>query len=409
MDKEEVKTIIEEMRTAVNMLEGEVDDERVRGLIDEKLLSDPRFTYRKVDEMKALMDRIFLALRRDLYILDPLLRDKEVNEIMVNGPEAVYTERKGRLVREDVTFESEKALTDIMQRLAGRVDREINELHPIVDARLAGGSRVNGVHGSLSLHGPLLTIRKFPESTYSMEDLISFGMVSEVCAAFLKVMVESGYNIFISGGTSSGKTTFLNALSEYIPAEQRVVVIEDSAELAIHHIPNLVRMECRQSNGEGKGDVAMDRLIKTSLRMRPDRIIVGEVRGKEVVEMIKAMNTGHDGSLSTGHGNSIRGMLRRLESMFLQGTDFPLEAIRSQIGEGLDIMIHLGRLGGKRMVLEVAELREEEGKMQLNYLFRYVNGKGLLPTGLGLQNTTKLTLYGGPGYPPLPQKEAPYA
>jgi pilus assembly protein CpaF len=268
---------------------------------------------------------------------------------------------------------------------------------PIVDARLSDGSRVNAVYKSIALGGPVLTIRKFPERPFSMEDFIRFGSITAEAAEFLRVLVEAGYNIFISGGTSSGKTSFLNVLSAFIPAEERVITIEDSAELQIRQIPNLVRMECRNANSQGKGQITMRDLIKSSLRMRPDRIIVGEVRGGEVMDMVQAMNTGHDGSLCTGHANSVGGMMKRLEAMFLQAAELPAASVRSQIAEGIDIVVHMGRLSDKqRRVLEIAEVSKDlvNGEIKINSLFKYKLNKGLQRTENPLMNTDKLKMAG---------------
>ncbi len=250
--------------------------------------------------------------------------------------------------------------------------REINELNPIVDARLSDGSRVNAIYRNIALNGPILTIRKFPEKVMEMEDLLEAGSITWEEADFMKMLVAAGYNCFICGGTSSGKTTMLNVLSRFIPEHERVVVIEDSAELQIEQVENIVRLECRSANVQGKGQVDMAQLVKASLRLRPDRIVVGEVRGKEVMDMIQAMNTGHDGSMSTGHANSIEGMLKRLEAMFMQAADFPVEAVRSQMTEGIDIMVHMSRMrDGSRKVTEIAEVAGmEEGKIRMNPLFR---------------------------------------
>ena len=274
--------------------------------------------------------------------------------------------------------------------------REFNELNPILDARLEDGSRVNGVYKNIALNGPALTIRKFPKEALTMDRLVANGTLGREAADFLKACVEAGLNIFISGGTSSGKTTFLNCLADYIPPDERLVVIEDSAELQIKNHSNLVRLECRNSNIQGRGEVTMTDLIKTSLRMRPSRIIVGEVRGGEVSDMINACNTGHDGSLSTGHGNSIHGMIKRLESMYLQAADFPVSAIRAQIAEGIDLIVHLGRMpDNSRKVLEIAELTGiSEDEIRLNRLFEYDIEKGLVPTGNNIQNIFKFKMRG---------------
>ena len=315
---------------------------------------------------------------------------------MVNGKDDIFIEKSGRLLKADRNFATTEELEEVIRRVAANVHREINELSPIVDARLKDGSRVNAVYKNIALNGPIFTIRKFPEKGYTMNDLIAMGTLTEECADFLKVMVRDGYNCFISGGTSSGKTTFLNVLADYIPGDERLIVIEDSAELQISSCENIVRLECRNANVTGKGAIGMDSLIKTSLRMRPDRIIVGEVRGKEVMDMINAMNTGHQGSLSTGHGNSIEGMLRRLESMVLQAAEFPVEAIRSQIAEAIDIIIHLGRMeNGERKVLEVAEIYSEKvGEIKTSRLFSYSKKEGLVRTGKRIKSREKLELKG---------------
>ena len=353
-------------------MNSDMSDDEARLFIEDMILADERLLGERPAELKRIIDRIFMAIRCDMDILQPYVDDPEVNEIMVNGKDDIFIERNGYPERADASFDSVEALEEVIRRVASRVHREINELNPIVDARLADGSRVNAVYRNIALNGPTLSVRKFPEKGFTMDDLISLGTIDERCAEALEVLVRDGYNCFISGGTSSGKTTFLNVLADYIPSDERLIVIEDSAELRIMHCENIVRMECRNANMTGKGAVGMDDLIKTSLRMRPDRIIVGEVRGKEVMDMINAMNTGHSGSLSTGHGNSIEGMLRRLESMFLQAADFPIEAIRAQIAEGIDVMIHLGRLkGGERKVLEVAEIYTD--RLGVIRRIRYLN------------------------------------
>lgn len=379
------------------LLRGEPEgttDLAVTDLIERAVWEDPELRTLTASERRACMDSAFFRIRKDLDILHPYLEDPQVTEIMVNGIRDVFIEREGRMERIAASFENAAELEEIIRRLAARVHREINEQNPIVDARLADGSRMNAVYKNVALDGPILTIRKFPERRLTMDRLIAWKTLTEEAAEFLRLLVEAGYNLFISGGTSSGKTTFLNILAGYIPERERVIVIEDSAELQISHLPNIVRMECKSPNAQGKGLVTMEQLIKTSLRMRPDRIIVGEVRGREVLDMIQAMNTGHDGSLSTGHGNSVEGMLLRLESMVLQAAGFPIDAIRSQIGEALDILVHLGKMGsGSRRVLEISELvGVTERGYELNRLFAYTPGKGLLPTGNGLVHRNKLLL-----------------
>ncbi|MGI6737759.1 MAG: CpaF family protein [Anaerovoracaceae bacterium] len=397
MREQIIRELADEIRDQISIRELSPSDEEVRLLVEERIFDHPALRDCGAEELKHIAESVFFSLRSDLDILQPYLDDPEVSEIMVNGRERIFVERRGAVERVDAAFTETSDLEEVIRRIASRVHREINERQPIVDARLADGSRVNAVYRNIALGGPVLTIRKFPATGFTMDDLIRFGTLTDECAAFLRRLVRAGYNCFISGGTSSGKTTFLNVLSGFIPADERVIVIEDSAELQLQGLKNLVRMECRAANLEGQGQITMSQLIRTSLRMRPDRIIVGEVRGGEVMDMVNAMNTGHDGSLSTGHGNSVRGMLRRLESMFLQAADFPIEAIRAQIIEGIDLIVHLGRLrDGRRLVLEVAELIgfEESGEFQLSPLFRYEPGRGLQRTGRELQRCEKLRLHG---------------
>ena len=407
MDKNEiiqqdinVRTIIQKIRSALALEEEELTDEFVRETIEAHILKDRRLIQRHPKDVEKLIDRIFFSMRRELDILQPYIEDEQVSEIMVNGKDHIFVEKNGMIQKAEIQFDTTEDLEELIRRLAAGVRREINELNPIVDARLPDGSRVNAVYKNIALNGPILTIRKFPQKAIDMPALIKMGSITKEAADFLQSMVKAGYNCFISGGTSSGKTTFLNVLSNFIPHDERVILIEDSAELQIKQIRNLVRLECKQANVQQKGRVTMEDLIKTSLRMRPDRIIVGEVRGKEVMDMIQAMNTGHDGSLSTGHGNSISGMLRRLESMFLQAADFPIDAIRAQIAEGIDLIIHLGRLSdGSRKVLEIAEIDGvSQGEIQINMLFRYRPSKGLIRTTNHLIHTEKLELRGIAAY-----------
>lgn len=395
-----VRTIIQKIRSALALEEEELTDEFVRETIEAHILKDRRLIQRHPKDVEKLIDRIFFSMRRELDILQPYIEDEQVSEIMVNGKDHIFVEKNGMIQKAEIQFDATEDLEELIRRLAAGVRREINELNPIVDARLPDGSRVNAVYKNIALNGPILTIRKFPQKAIDMPALIKMGSITKEAADFLQSMVKAGYNCFISGGTSSGKTTFLNVLSNFIPHDERVILIEDSAELQIKQIHNLVRLECKQANVQQKGRVTMEDLIKTSLRMRPDRIIVGEVRGKEVMDMIQAMNTGHDGSLSTGHGNSISGMLRRLESMFLQAADFPIDAIRAQIAEGIDLIIHLGRLSdGSRKVLEIAEIDGvSQGEIQINMLFRYRPSKGLIRTTNHLIHTEKLELRGIAAY-----------
>lgn len=375
----------------------DISDDEVRELLTGLSFEIAEYMLLCAKERENLIERAFCSLRCEYGPLQPLLSDSSITEIMVNGASDVYIEKSGKIMRSEMYFESTEELENIIRKMAAGVRREINEMVPIVDARLSDGSRVNAVYKSIALGGPVLTIRKFPERPFAMEDFLRLGTITAEAAEFLRVLVEAGYNIFISGGTSSGKTSFLNVLSAYIPADERVITIEDSAELQIRQIPNLVRMECRNANSQGKGQITMRDLIKSSLRMRPDRIIVGEVRGGEVMDMVQAMNTGHDGSLCTGHANSVGGMMKRLEAMFLQAAELPAASVRSQIAEGIDIVVHMGRLSDKqRRVLEIAEVSKTlaGGEIKVNSLFKYKPGSGLQRTENLLMNTSKLEMAG---------------
>ena len=368
-----------------------MDDYEAMRCIIETIFDDEESSFFSSDEIDSVIQKIFYKTRRKLGILQPLVDDKDISEIMVNGPGDIFIEKQGRVERCGLTFDSTEELEEVMRSIVGEVHREINEKNPIVDARLPDGSRVNGVYKNIALNGPILTIRKFSENYMRMEDLVHNGTLSENGAKLLRMLVRCGYNIFVSGGTSSGKTTLLNALAEAIPREERVFVAEDSAELKMHYIDNIVHMECRNSNSAGQGKVSMSDLIKSSLRMRPNRIIVGEVRGDEVVDMLQAMNTGHNGSLSTGHANSAEGMLRRLEALYLAAMPISTEAIRQQIAEGLDILVHIEkREDGQRRIMEITELQGyADGKFNLNRLMA-IDQKGVLSfTGSLLANTKK--------------------
>lgn len=345
-----------------------------------------------VEESSVITNCVLTRILERYGILSDLLDDPNVNEIMINGPDHIFVEKNREIIRVDDAFLSETELEETIRMLASDVHREINEAHPIVDARLPSGYRVSGVLKTVALNGPILTIRKFSNETITMEDLVGFGSITEDCSNQLRDLVRCGYNIFISGGTSSGKTTFLEALSSSIGEGERVVIIEDSAELKLESIENKVHMECRNSNSLGKGEVTMEMLIKTSLRMRPDRIIVGEVRGKEVVDMIQAMNTGHSGSMSTGHGNSIKGMLNRLETMYLMGGKTPLYSVRSQIANAIDVFVHLERThNGVRKVVEIAELTGYDGnEYNLNYLYTLDSFGRLVSTGNSIIDCRRL-------------------
>ncbi|MBE6046712.1 MAG: CpaF family protein [Clostridiales bacterium] len=388
--KEDVKEYIRDIRLLLTESVEEMTDERALTIIEEYVFSQERSSSCSFRDNTSLIERLFLSLRCEMDILQPYIDDKSISEIMVNGADSIFVERRGVITQVPLAFDSTEDLQELIRRIAGRVHREINELNPIVDARLSDGSRVNAVYGNIALNGPILTIRKFPETVMTMRDFIRNGTVSSEAAELLKILVRCGYNCFVSGGTSSGKTTMLNVLAQLIPEHERVIVIEDSAELQIHQIKNIVRMECRSANVSGKGQVDMTQLVKASLRMRPDRIIVGEVRGSEVFDMINAMNTGHAGSLSTGHANSIPGMLKRLEALFMQAADFPVDAIRAQISEGIDIMIHMSRMrDGSRRVIEIAELDDvRDGQIRTNSLYRIDCGM----TGSRLLHREKLEI-----------------
>ena len=348
----------------------ELSDEEVEEVIDEVLLGEKSLVICPVELRRRLRKELFDSLRR-LDILQIFVEDSSVTEIMINGTEHIFVERDGRLQELDASFDSLEKLQDVIQRIVAGCNRVVNEASPIVDARLPDGSRVNIVMNPVALNGPVVTIRRFPEKPVTMDWLIRQGSVSGEAAGFLEKLVRAGYNIFISGGTGSGKTTFLNVLSQFIPAEERVITIEDSAELQLLGLPNLVRLETRNSNVEGCREITVRELIRSSLRMRPTRIIVGEVRGAEAVDMLQCMNTGHDGSMSTGHANSGKDMLARLENMVLMGMELPLTAVRQQIASGIDVIVHLGRLRDRsRRVLEITEVVGcENGEIKLNPLF----------------------------------------
>ena len=371
-----------------------ISDQELYDLIDRTIQETGRQMYLPLKERLWLRSSLYDSFRR-LDILQELIDDPEVTEIMVNGAGRIFVEKHGRMELWDRRFEAVEQLEDIIQQIVSRVNRVVNVSSPIVDARLEDGSRVHVVLPPVALDGPAVTIRKFPEPI-TMEKLLKYGALTQEAAEFLRWLVEARYNIFISGGTSSGKTTFLNALSAFIPRGERVITIEDSAELQIVHVPNLVRLETRNANTEGEGEVTMSQLIRAALRMRPDWIIVGEVRGKETLDMLQAMNTGHDGSLSTGHGNSARDMLSRLETMVLMAAELPLEAIRQQISSAVDVMVHLGRLrDGSRKVLSISEIGGwENGNIQLRDLFFYSREKGRLEKTGEIENREKLAAAG---------------
>ena len=350
----------------------EAGDEEIREMIRSLILAVSRRQYLPVDERIRLTGELFSSVRR-LDILQELIDDKSVTEIMVNGPDTIFLERNGRMERWEKTFSSKEKLEDVIQQIAGSVNRVVNEQHPIVDARLSDGSRVNAVIAPVALDGPILTIRQFPEKPIDMESLIKRGSITGEAAGFLETLVKAAYSMIIGGGTSAGKTTFLNALSNYIPKGERVITIEDNAELQIQGVRNLVRLEAKEANSGENRPVTIRDLIKSALRMRPDRVVVGECRSGEAVDMLQAMNTGHDGSLSTIHCNSSEDCLSRLETMVLMAFPLPLPAIRRQIASGVDIIIHLGRLRDRsRRVLEIAEVDGMAGEeVRLNPLFAW--------------------------------------
>ena len=349
----------------------QMSDEEIAELIDGELMAYAGEIPLSLKERLALQRELFDSFRR-LDILQELVDDPGITEIMVNGPSEIFVEQDGQLRRWEKSFESGDQLLDLIQQIVRGVNRIVNTSTPIADARLPDGSRVHVVLKPVALDGPVLTIRKFPEPV-TMERLLEYGSLSEQASGLLKMLTDARYNIFVSGGTGAGKTTFLNALSEFIPSGERVITIEDSAELRLRHIENLVRLETRSANAEGEGEIAISDLIRAALRMRPDRILIGEVRGKEALDLLQAMNTGHDGSLSTGHANSPKDMLSRLETMVLMAADLPLPAIRSQIASALDIMVHVARLRDKsRKVTAIEEVeRYENGEIILNPLFLY--------------------------------------
>ena len=372
----------------------EVTDREILKEIDGLILGRLRESCIPLKEKAELRQELFYSVRK-LDVLQELIEDESVTEIMVNGPEAIFIERNGKLEKWEKSFTSQEKLEDVIQQIAGRCNRVINESMPIVDARLENGARVNAVIAPVALNGPILTVRRFPDRPVTMEKLISLGSLPRQCAEFLAALVKARYSMIIGGGTGSGKTTFLGALSNYIPKDERLITIEDNAELKIQGVENLVRMEAKMANMEGASAITIRDLIRTALRMRPDRIIVGEVRGEEAVDMLQALNTGHEGSLSTAHANSARDMLSRLETMTLMGMDLPLEAIRRQIASGVDILIHLGRLRDKsRKVLEITEVCGfENHEICTRTLYQWKDGCGLVKTA-ELYNREKLNRAG---------------
>ena len=368
-----IKQKIKENVMAGINLSGEINDEDVMTVIDKCILAEFKDSYVPLKERINLRNEIFNSIRK-MDILSEFLEDDEITEIMINGPDNIFYEKAGRLYKSDKSFESTERLMTVIQQIVGEANRMVNESNPIVDSILKDGSRVNIVLKGVSVDGSAVTIRKFPKETMNMEKLIALESLDEKVAEFLGMLVASGYNIFISGGTGAGKTTFLSALTQYIPEGERVVTIEDSAELKVNGVKNLVRLEARNANEEKKNMITIRDLIKCSLRMRPSLIIVGEVRDAAAIDMLQAMNTGHDGSLSTGHANSGHEMLMRLEAMVLMGADLPLKAVRQQIASAIDIVVHLGRLRDRsRRVLEIREvIGMENEEIVTKELFRFV-------------------------------------
>ena len=407
MQEAEQKRIVNEIRNYVteNLPLSKLTDEALEEKVEEIVANKLSNVYCTIQERVEIVRQIYSSIR-GFGLLDSIISDDSITEVMINGPENIFIEKNGRLQKLDKEFESQRRLEDIIQRIVGMAGREVNQANPICDTRLPDGSRVNVVLPPIALCGPTITIRKFSKTPMTIEKLIEYGSLTKDIARKLEILVKAKYNIFISGGTGSGKTTFLNALSNYIPKDERVITIEDSAELQIVGVENLVSMETRNANSAGAGAVSITDLIKSSLRMRPERIVVGEVRGGEALDMLQAMNTGHDGSLSTGHANSTEDMLSRLETMVLQGASgLPLEAIKQQIASAIDIIIHLSRLRDhSRKTMEITEvLGYENGKIILNPLYQFVEDENstlekvsgsLKRTKNKMQNIYKLQLMG---------------
>ena len=396
METDQLKhQVLEEIR-----LLSDPDDEAVAEAVVRVLGAEGRQHFLSLKQKQLQARTLFIAIRR-LDILQELIDDEGITEIMIIGT-AVFVEEAGRIRKWEKEFSSMETVEDIVQRIAGNSNRMLNTRTPMADARLPDGSRVHLVVPPVALDGPVVTIRRFPKDPIRMRDLIAWESISEEAAAFLERLVRAGYNLFISGGTGSGKTTFLNALTEYIPREERVILIEDNAELQIRGIPNLVRLEAREKNLEGENEITIRQLVRAALRMRPTRLIIGEIRGEEAIDLLQAMNTGHDGSISTGHANSTRDMLSRMETMVLMGLDIPMKAIRSQIASGIDILVHLGRLRDRsRKVLEISEILGAEEEIRIRTLYAFEeegeydgNIKGKWIRKNPLQNTGKLAAAG---------------
>ena len=376
MDFEQEQALIAEIKTYIsdNFPLSKMSDEELQDKVEEVTAQRLAGQYVSIEQRVAIVEQVYSSIR-GFGLLDAIISDDTITEVMINGHKDIFIEKSGRLTKLDKQFESQRRLEDIIQRIVGLAGREVNQANPICDTRLPDGSRVNVVLPPIALCGPTMTIRKFSKEPMTIAKLIKYGSITQEIADKLEILVKAKYNIFICGGTGSGKTTFLNALSNYIPKDERVITIEDSAELQIVGVDNLVSLETRNANASGSGEITIRDLIKSSLRMRPERIVVGEVRGGEALDMLQAMNTGHDGSLSTGHANSTQDMLSRLETMVLQGAPgLPLEAIRQQIASAVDIIIHLSRLRDKsRKTMEISEvLGYENGKIIMNPLYKFV-------------------------------------
>lgn len=386
------ETIREKVISTIDMTR-EPQEKELHEIIDRIMEEELKEKYLTIKERIKIHKEVFNSIK-GLGILEDLLEMDEVTEIMINGRNHIFIEKAGRIIPYDDSIESEERLQDIIQQIVAKTNRRVNESNPIVDTRLEDGSRVNVVLPPVALDGAVITIRKFAKEKITINQLIKWGTLTREVSDLLEKLVVAGYNIFVSGGTGSGKTTFLNVLSNFIPNDQRVVTIEDSAELQLKSVDNIVRLEARQANSQGENEITIRDLIKASLRMRPDRIIVGEVRGAEALDMVQSLNTGHDGSMSTGHGNSPKDMLARLETMVLMGADIPLNAIRSQLAAGIDIMVHLARMPDKtRKVIEINEIQEfKDNQIILNKLYCMENGK-LKKVGT-LKNIFKLQSYG---------------
>lgn len=407
MDYEQEQQLVNDIKRYVteNLPLSKMSDEELEEKVEEIVAQRIGGRYCSIEQRLSIIQQVYSSIR-GFGLLDSIMNDDTITEVMINGPENVFIEQNGRLFKLDKQFESQRRLEDVIQRIVALAGREVNQANPICDTRLPDGSRVNVVLPPIALCGPTLTIRKFSKTPMTIEKLISYGSITQEIADMLELLVKAKYNIFIAGGTGSGKTTFLNALSNYIPKDERVITIEDSAELQITGVENLVSLETRNANASGAGQITIRDLIKSSLRMRPERIVVGEVRGGEALDMLQAMNTGHDGSLSTGHANSTEDMLSRLETMVLQGAaGLPLEAIRQQIASAVDIIIHLSRLRDKsRKTMEITEVvGYENGRIILNPLYVFEEDENSTLTKVSgslkrtknpMQNDYKLRLSG---------------